>query len=197
MTDVNPVVPVSTEPVVPVADPVVPVTPVVTPAPGSQTDPALLLKSLQEEREKRRIAEEALARATAPGADEVFSDEGKVLLNKITQLESVITTKESKELLSTLQTTYPALADKASEFDNFRNDPANAGMKLETAAKAFLAENGLLGTPTRKGLEQPSGGGRTAPPTGQMTPAELDDLRINNYRKYSDMIRKGQIKIGT
>lgn len=165
--------------------------------PGEKTDPALLLESLQKERQKRKDAEDELAalKATPPPTVDVYSDEGKVLLDKISVVEAELHSAKQKEILTDLQTTYPALKDKYDEFQTFVSDPENKGMKLETAAKAFLAEHNLLETGSpRKGLEPVSGGGRT-PSTGGMTAAEVDDLRNTNYRKYSDMVRKGQIKI--
>lgn len=171
----------------------------VPPVPGTQTDPALLLKSLQDEREKRRLAEQelkdakiALSEATKPNGE--FSDEGKVLLGKISALEGVITTNKQNEVLKDLQTQHPALKDKSAEFETFRNDPNNAGMSMNTAARAFLIENNLVEQPApRRGVERPAGGARTPAPVG-MTADEIDNLRMTNYRKYSDMIRNGEIK---
>ena len=63
--------------------------------PGTKTDSALLLKSLQEEREKRRELEEELTnlKSSVP-SDEVFSDEGKALKSEINILKSELSEVE-------------------------------------------------------------------------------------------------------
>lgn len=189
-----------TEPIVK-DEPVIEVPPAPeTVVPGAQTDPALLLKSLQEEREKRRIAEKeaegakkALLQTSPASSNGDFSDEGKILLGRISALEGILTAGQQREVINTLANTYPALKDKSAEFDSFRNDPKNAGMSIETSAKAFLIENDLLQAPApRRGVEKPVGGGRT-PTSDKMTADEIDELRINDFRKYSDLIRKGVI----
>mgnify|MGYP001577892997 CR=1 FL=1 len=162
--------------------------------PGEKTDPALLLESLQKERDKRKALEAELEaeRLKNQPTGEVFSDEGKVLDSKIARLEAEINATKEEKLLSGVQTTYPVLKDKSEEFQQFLSD--NKGMKLETAAKAFLIENDLLEAPKpRKGLETASGGGRTPVTTG-MTPEEIDNLRVNNYNEYARRIRAGTLK---
>lgn len=190
MTDVNQPAPVSDEPVV---------TQDVTPKPGEKTDPALLLESLQDEREKRRIAEEKeqaardeiarleveLQAKNTPDND-MYSDEGKTLHDQIVTLNEKIEVKELREK-------FPVLKDKQSEFNEFRKGYPN--VDLEKIAKLFLSENGLLdeGTP-RRGLEPAAGGQRTAPNTG-MSEEDVKNLRETNFRKYSQMVREGKIKI--
>lgn len=88
---------------------------------------------------------------------------------------------------------HPELKESWPEFEKFREDEDNKGMNLKTAAKAFLIEKGLI-NPQRKGLEKPTGGSKTPPTTG-MTVDEVKQLRETNYRKYTDMLKKGQIKI--
>lgn len=188
-TDVNQV-PVSEEPT-----PTEVVTEVVPVKPGEKTDPALLLESLRKEKEKRRELEAELARRDSVTIDEPISDEGKYLKSQIDTIAQKLAEEEKRKQLEALQSSFPALKDKSAEFEAFRSDPENAGMKLETAARAFLVERDLL-TPTtpRKGLEQNSGGTRTVPKEG-LTPEEIKDLRVNNFRKYSDMVRAGKIKL--
>lgn len=165
---------------------------VVTTQPGEKTDSALLLKSLQEEREKRRLAEEEIANLKATPQNDVFSDEGLALKKEIDAIKATQALKDEREALSGLQSQFPAIKDKAAEFENFRSE--NPGMKLETAAKAFLVENDLFEKPARKGLERQSGGGRTAPKEG-MSVEDVADLRVNNFRKYSQLLREGKIQV--
>ena len=192
MTDVNEV-PVSGEPITPEV-----VTPEV-PKPGEKTDPALLLKSLQEERDKRKVLEAELEterqKNVSENTGEIVSDEGKALLTKISTLEREIIQGKEQDQIRTLQVQFPALKDKADEFEVYRTSPEYAGMKLETAAKAFLAENELLVTPkSRKGLENAAGGGQRAPQSQGMTPEEIDNLRVTNYNEYARRIRVGTLK---
>lgn len=165
----------------------------IVPKPGEKTDSALLLESLQKERDKRRDLEKELETFKAQQqTEEVVSDEGKVLLKKIADLETKLSSDEKQKMWQNIQEKYPTLKDKTAEFAQYQSE--NSGMSVETAAKAFLVENDLLETPKpRKGLERTSGGGRVAPKEG-IDMAAIEDLRINNYRKYSDMVRKGQIK---
>ena len=158
--------------------------------PGEKTDSALLLKSLQEERDKRRELEAELKRLSEQPVG-TFSDGEQYLKQEIESLKTQISEKET---LAKLQGQYPALADKLAEFNEFRSDPENAGMKLETAAKAFLVEKDLLSEPKpRKGLEKGSGGTRAQPKTGR-TEEEIAELRKNNFRKYMRELKAGTLR---
>ena len=87
----------------------------------------------------------------------------------------------------------PILKEKWDEFEEFRSDPDNKGMNLRTAAKAFLVENGLIDAP-RKGLEKSTGGTKVIPSSG-MTAQEAENLMKNDFKKYQELIKKGQLKI--
>lgn len=182
--------------VTPDPTPIVEVTPIVPEIkPGEKTDSALLLKSLQEEREKRRQAEadlEAERIRNSQPQGQVVSDEGKLLDTKISALEAELRASRQDREMASVTNKFPAIGDKREEFEQFIAD--NPGMRLETAAKAFLVENDLLEpTQSRKGLESGGGGGR-APVTTGMTPEEIDSLRVNNYNEYARRIRAGTLK---
>ena len=163
---------------------------------GSKTDSNLLLKSLQEEREKRRIVEgqleEALKSPTL--SEEVFSDEGKVLEGELKTLKSELSEVKTELAKKDLLISHPILKETWAEFEEFRTSPDNKGMNLKTAAKAYLVENGLLDVP-RKGLEKPTGGDKVPMASG-MTSDDVKTLRETNFKKYQELIRKGQLKIG-
>ncbi len=169
--------------------------------PGAKTDPALLLTELHKERDMRRDIQKELAQAQAelatlkdiPQAPEVFSEEGQSLKAEIQRLEKVVATGQRDAELVKLQSKFTALKDKEVEFNDFLSDPENAGMKLETAAKAFLAENNLV--PVRKGLERESAGGRVPVKQG-LTAEEVDDMRNNNYSEYRKRLKAGTLTIG-
>ena len=151
--------------------------------PGEKTDSTLLLKSLKEEREKRRLLEEELLKLNKSQEAEVFSDEGLALQRQIKELEGVI---EKKEIIEK----FPELKDKQDEFEQFRKD--YPGVSVEKTAKLFLSENDLIEKP-RKGLEKVSGGMRTPQQTG-LSSEEISKLRSTNFRKYSQLVREGKIK---
>ena len=87
---------------------------------------------------------------------------------------------------------HPQLKELWPDFETFRADPENKGMNMKTAAKAFLVEKGIL-EPQRKGLEKPTGGPRAPIQTG-MTSEDVKNLRETNFKKYEEMLKKGQIK---
>lgn len=154
---------------------------------GDKTDPSLLLKSLQEEREKRRLAEEERDIALNQLNSSVSSEpEEYVSRAEFVEVKNKLAKSEVIE-------SHPQLKEVWSEFESFRTDPDNKGMNMKTAAKAFLVEKGLFDQP-RKGLEKATGGPRTPISTG-MSNDDVTNLRTTNYRKYMDMLKKGQIKI--
>lgn len=166
---------------------------VVTAQPGEKTDSALLLKSLQEEREEKRELKaeiERLKTQTTPSSE--FSDEGLLLKKEIDGLKAKDAQREALAQLSSLQTEYPALKDKQAEFDEYRTQ--NPGLPLSTAAKGFLIDHDLFEAPGRKGLERPSGGARVVPKAG-MTAEDIADLRINDFRRYSKLLKDGKIEV--
>lgn len=190
-------------PPVPQAEPVV-VPEVTTPpaptpvAPGSKTDSELLLQSLKEEREKRRVLEAELAEArktsTPPIPSEGWSDEGKAIIEQVVgPLQNQVTGLSEELAIRDLLVQYPALNGKLTEFKEFRK--ARSGYSLGDAATLFLSENGLTpAAPKRQGLEKPSGGGNRAPaaPTG-LTKEDVENLRKNDYKKYVKLLKEGKI----
>lgn len=170
----------------------------VLPAPGSKTDSELLLQALHKEREEKRILkeekrilEERVNASTFTTEEEVFSDEGKSLKKHINTLEGEIKSIKEEKALQEIISKFPVLKDKTEELKNFSQDYPNTD--LAKVAKLYLSENGLLETP-RKGLEKPTGGTRT-PTSSGMTAEDVKTLRETNYKKYQDMIMKGQIKV--
>ncbi len=175
--------------------PVVPTVPPVTPTvPASKTDPALLLQAVHDEREKRKEAEAEIKRLQdLMASGDTSTEEGKVLKAQIDELKGTVTSLTRANELVKLETKFPALKDKGAEFQAYLDDPQNKGMSLDTAAKAFCHENGLIETPpTRKGMEVPGGGGRQSTPQG-MTFADVAKLRVENPRKYAQMLREGKL----
>lgn len=165
----------------------------VKPQPGEKTDSALLLESLHKERDKRRQleAELAAARQNAPHEEVAFSDEGRNILKVVDSVKTELETTRKELAMRDVFAVNPVLKDKREEFDAFLSE--NPGMRLETAAKAFIVENDLVEKPVqRKGLEPVSGGGRTPVKTG-LSPDEADNLRVTNYREYAKRIRNGTL----
>lgn len=185
---------VKNESVIETQTPIVPVEEVTeTVQPGEKTDSALLLKSLQEERERRRIAEAERDAIKAQTTPDVFSDEGLALKKQIDSLASQIASRDEKEILSSLENKFAPLKDKRAEFEQYRLD--NPGMRLETMAKAFLIDNDLLEVPhTRKGLETTTGGGRQ-PVSTDLSVEEIRKIRETNSRQYIKLVKEGKIKV--
>jgi len=171
------------------------VTPVEAPK-GSKTPEANLYAALEEERKLRKEAEqkarELETKVTVEPETEIFSDEGKVLQNKLGQLEAELSRLQEERDLERLTNTYPALKDKSAEFENYRKDYPRH--KLDNVAKLFLSENDLLqDSPVRKGLEKPVAGPKT-PPSSGMTTEDVANLRKTNYNKYMELITSGKLR---
>lgn len=172
-----------------------------TPVPGSKTDSELLLKSLQEEREARRLEqeknrqlEEELDKFKSSALPEgEFSDEGREIIGKYVEpLQLAVQSLQDQLAMKDVLAAYPQLKDLSSEFETYRKDYPKH--KLENVAKLFLTEKGLLETSQRKGLESPTSGPKT-PTTGKMTAEEVKQLRETNYPKYKEMVKKGLIEL--
>jgi hypothetical protein len=160
---------------------------------GDKTPPNLLLKSLQEEREKNRLLQEQL-NSSIPPLEGAYSDEGKALEAQIAKTNAELAAFKMAKAKEDLLVAYPILKDKWDDFEIFRLLPDNAGMGLQAAAKVYLTENGLFAT-RRKGVEKPTGGSRVPVTSGLMSASEVGDLRKNQPKKYRDMLKNGQIKI--
>lgn len=164
--------------------------------PGEKTDPAILLKQLQVEREKRRLAEEKInliETSQTNSENDVWSDEGKALNEKISNMNKELVNLKKESAKKDLLISNPTLKEHLSDFEDYLEEPENKGMNLRTAAKAFMIEKGLADAPQRKGLEKPTGGDKTPATTGTMTAADVKTLRETNYKKYIEMLSKGQL----
>lgn len=171
---------------------------VTSPAPGSKTDSELLLKSLQEERDKRRDAEEKarlleeennkLNSSINPNAD-IYSDEGKILQDKILSLETKLVAIEEEKEMEKIYSKYPILRENANEFIEYRK-AEHPRAKIESVAKLFLSEKGLFET-ERLGLERATGGSRSPQSIG-MTAEDVENLRKTNYKEYKLRLMKGE-----
>lgn len=118
--------------------------------------------------------------------NEVPSEDESTVHQELSEIKAKLNKSETVEL-------YPVLKELWTDFEEYHDNPDNKGMNMKTAAKAFLVEKGLL-EPQRKGLEKPTGGTR-APISVEMKPEDIKILRETNYKKYYEMIKKGQIRI--
>lgn len=109
------------------------------------------------------------------------------------KLKSEIAEIKGKFAKSEVIEAHPVLKEIWNDFESFHAQEDNKGMSIKTAAKAFLTEKGLL-DPVRKGLEKPTGGPRV-PFTSGMSAEEAKKLRETDYKKYTEMLRKGQINV--
>lgn len=173
-----------------------------TPLAGDKTPPNMLLRAKQEEAEKRRLVEEEnrqlreenqlLKSSLSQESGEIFSDEGKTIVDKyVAPLQASVSSLTDQLALKDIYILYPEIAKVPDEFDEFRK--GYKGIELDKVAKVFISEKGLT-KPPRKGLEKSTGGQRVPLSTG-MTAEEVANLRKNHPRKYAEMVRLGQIKI--
>lgn len=178
-----------------------PVAPVVTTSDatqpvGSKTPEENLYAALAEERRKSKILEDKLNQLNTTDfpEPEVISDEAKILQGHIDTLSGKINQLEDDKALEKLFVQYPVLKENLDKFNDFRQ-AEHPRAKIESVAKIYLAENGLLEAP-RVGLENPTGGDR-APMSQGMTADDVANLRKTNWKKYQELLSKGLIKIET
>lgn len=111
---------------------------------------------------------------------------------KYNQLQEEISSMKRKLEEKDVFDTYPKLKELKEEFTNYLEDSENRGMPIKVAAKAFLAEKGLLES-KRIGLEKPTGGRQ--PAKVGLSVEDIERIRKNDHKKYRELIKKGQIKI--
>jgi len=163
-------------------------------APGTKTPESNLLAALHEERmEKKALAERIkqleASNVSASVADEVFSDEGKLLHQSISTLENRVKELTEEREMEQLYRKHPELADVAEDFKSFRL--SYPGVSLDKVANLFLVEKGLKNV-ERKGLESSSGGAKLPPPTA-MSEDDMKRLREDNPRKWQQLVMDGKI----
>ena len=150
----------------------------------------------QKEHWREKYERDITLKSTEPEPSEdldVFSDEGKALKGDIKALNEKLRTVERREARREAETEFPFLKDKKEEFDAFLEDEENSRISIKRAAKLFAAENDLLNPePVRKGLEQPTGGGQSAPET-KLSTEEAEEIRKTDYRRYEKLIKEGKI----
>jgi len=148
---------------------------------GSKTPPDLLLKSLREEKKKRRELEKRLE--TLEGAVTPVED-----YNEPESVESL--QQDIRELkLDKFGEQYPELQDRREELDDYLEE--NSALPLDKAVNLFRLENGLIEPkPERKGLEKTNAGPKEAP-KAKWSEADIEELRLNNPRKWEKLIDEG------
>jgi|TARA_Y100000034_G_scaffold23679_1_gene27430 hypothetical protein len=151
-----------------------------------------LYAALAEERKLRKEAErerDQLKSSPAPTEEPPETDTSEfVTRDEFNEL------KENQKMGEVLAK-YPQIVDKWDEFEEYKEDPENKGMKLMTVAKAFVTEKGLTEATTKRvGLEKPTGGDKT--PTPKLTEADVKRLRETQPRKYEKLIKSGELKPG-
>lgn len=145
--------------------------------------------------ERLQKAQEDLAEARRLQGANNGSTPDPELQQKIETLSVTVNSLQSELDKSKLVAEHPVLKDAWQDFEAFRQLDENKGMSVATAAKAFMVEKGLT-DPSRPGLDRPTGGPRTPPATGMMSPDDAKKLRETDYRKYRQMLEAGQIRIG-
>lgn len=164
--------------------------------PGEKTDPALLLQSLQQERLKVKDLEtakttlerelEVIRNKPEPSA---FSEEGKMLEERIDTLSDQIERLKDQNAVKDLVIEFPALKEKTAEFEEFRKK--YPGVDLKDIAELYLTRSGLLSQAKKpKGVE-PASGGTHQPPQKRWTPEAVTQLMQTNFREYKRLLQSG------
>jgi len=147
----------------------------------------------QKEHWREKYERDITNKPSAEVDDDFLSDEGKVLKEQINKLNEKLAVREKQDEEARIFTTYPQLKDKREEFQEFLDDPDNAGIKLDKVAKLFLVEKGLLETlPKRIGLERGTGGSKITNPS-TLPIEDIKRLRESSPRRYQQMLRDGRI----
>ena len=156
---------------------------------GSKTDDRNLFAALEEERRMRRELQEKLKQVQSkPEEPSEFSDEGLALKGEIGSVKEQMASLQEQLQMERLKKLHPELEGVEEELAEYRKDYPFA--PIERVAKLFLAEKGIA--VSRKGLEAPTGGAKTAPATG-MSEADVKRLRESNPRRYIQLIRSGKL----
>ena len=167
-----------------------------TPQPQKPPKGFVPFQALEEERTKRKEAEEKLVNLSTPteDSDEIYSDEGKFLRKEINALNDKIRVNERKEARREVESEFPILKERRDDFEGFLEDEENKRLSIRKAAKLFLAESNLLAPepPVREGLEKPSGGGQSAPEP-KFSTEEIQHLMKNDWKQYEKLLRAGKI----
>ncbi len=149
-------------------------------------------QAMEEERRKRKDLEKKLKDLETSSSiipDDQLSDEGKSLKQEILKAQDKIASLEAEKQRDQVYSKYPQVADKAGEFEDFREEYPS--LTLEQTAKLFIAEKGLIDAPKRKGLERATSG----PRGGKEEEVSSDDitrLMKGDERKFAKMIRQGK-----
>lgn len=172
-----------------VIDPVI--KPVVEPTKEVKTPPNELFGALQEERKKRKVAEDALKQLQTPQiSDEQRSDEGRALLEELRKSNERIDALVREKELDTLYAKYPAIREKADEFVTFQ--ATKEGYSSDDVARLFISEH-KLDTKPRKGLERAVSNAGTRETTTEISDDEVMRLMQNEPKKLESMMRQGKI----
>lgn len=132
----------------------------------------------KEEVQKRKELEEQLQDLQASETpEEEVVEEDNPLSEKVDKLE--------RELYLTR---FPDLNDKREELEAFLEEKST--MELSDAVTLFRAEQGMLASPARKGLEKVVAGQKTAP-TARFTAEEVESMRMNNPDKWMKLSVEG------
>lgn len=139
------------------------------------------------------LEKEKLEAKLASSGEDIYGDTDDELKSQIADLNAKLLSMEEERQKDAVLGKYPILKDKYEEFDTYREE--NKGMSYETAAKAYLVENDLMGQKQRKGLEKAGGGKRTAPSSGKLSADDAARLRSTDFEGYRKALKEGRIEI--
>lgn len=115
--------------------------------------------------------------------------------NELESVRGELATVKTELSQAKLFRQYPVLEQAWPDFTEWHAKDENKAMPLESAAKVFMAEKGLL-EPRRPGL-QPNTGGQPQAPKQGMSAEEVKALREGDGRKYREALMAGKIQIAS
>ncbi len=165
-----------------------------TPAPEKSDIPKGMVpyQALDEERRKRKDLEKKLKQLESSSSvipDDQLSDEGRLLKQEIQKAQDKISELEAEKQRDQVYSKYPQIADKAGEFEDFREEYPT--LPLEKVAKLFIAEKNLFDAPKRKGLERPTSGPKTQHDE-EFSSDDISRLMKGDEKKFVKLIRQGK-----
>lgn len=141
---------------------------------------------LKEEIKKRKDLEkqlEDLQASDAPTIEDEEPEQNSELLAEIKALRE-------ERAWDRLAAQYPILNERREDFEAYREE-VHPKMDVERAAKLFLVDKGLIEGQSRKGLEKPTAGPKTAPTT-KWSEEAITDLMNKDYKRYSKLLDAGE-----
>lgn len=146
---------------------------------------------LQKQKEHWREKYERDITIPKPSEEPEYLTDDEVTRKELLELKRKFASLEDSQALEKLSILYPAIKDKADEFNEFKAD--YPGVAMDKIAKIFVSEKGYTEQLNqKKGLEKPTSGSKSQHKSG-MSQDEVKRLREDQPRRYQQMLRSGKL----